>query len=139
MGQGACRGGARSDVIGWCLTGEPEPRMEMTRQTSSYTDDHGWLITPRAIASLATVVGLVYTLHAPVRYVLHLGDTVEVLNARVATLETEIDQQRGTIAAAALVLESQTRAREAAPSTLSPARGEPVDATPRRTARRTSN
>jgi hypothetical protein len=113
--------------------------MQMTRQTSSYTDDHGWLITPRAIASLATVVGLVYTLHAPVRYVLHLGDTVEVLNARVATLETEIDQQRGTIAAAALVLESQTRAREAAPSTLSPARGEPVDATPRRTARRTSN
>ena len=82
--------------------------MQMTRQTSpSYTDDHGWLITPRAIASLAAVVGLVYTLHAPVRYVLHLGDTVDILNARVASLETEVDQQRSTIAAAAVVLEGR--------------------------------
>ena len=110
----------------------------MTQQTSTDTDDHGWLITPRAIASLATVVGLVYTLHAPVRYVLHLGDTVDVLNARVATLETEIDQQRGTIAAAAIVLESRTRERDAAPSTLAAPRPEPVDEAPHRAARRAS-
>ena len=139
VGQGACRGDGRDDVIGWCLTGEPEPRMQMTRQSSTHTDDHGWLITPRALASLATVVGLVYTLHAPVRYVLHLGDTVDVLNARVATLETEIDQQRGTIAAAALVLESRTREREAAPASLATAPAEPVDRTPRHSARRDTN
>jgi hypothetical protein len=96
--------------------------MQMPRQTStSYADDHGWLITPRAIASLATVVGLAYTLHAPVRYVLHLGDTVDALNIRVATLETEVEQQRGTIAAAELVLESRTR-DEANPPAASPRR-----------------
>jgi hypothetical protein len=110
--------------------------MQMTRQNLSLnTDDRGWLITPRAIASLATVVGLVYTLHAPVRYVLHLGDTVEVLNARVASLETEIDQQRGTIAAATLVLESRTRDEtEASRPSPHPDRG--VDATPARQTRR---
>ena len=109
--------------------------MQMTRQTVSLnTDDHGWLITPRAIATLATVVGLAYTLHAPVRYVLHLGDTVEVLNARVASLETEIDQQRGTIAAAALVLESRTRDEtEASKPSPRPDRG--VDAAPQRLTR----
>ena len=63
------------------------------------TDDHGWLITPRALTSLATVVGLVYTLHAPVRYILQMGATVDSLNARVAHLETAIDQQHSIIAA----------------------------------------
>jgi len=77
----------------------------MTRQNPvPITDDHGWLITPRALTSLATAVGLVYTLHAPVRYVMHMGATVDALDARVATLETEIDHQRGTIAAAELML-----------------------------------
>ena len=72
----------------------------MPRQSSSsISDDHGFLITPRALTSVATIVGLVYTLHAPVRYVLHVGETVDALTARIATLETEIDQQRGTIAA----------------------------------------
>ncbi|MFL5561811.1 MAG: hypothetical protein ACJ79K_10080 [Gemmatimonadaceae bacterium] len=70
-------------------------------------DDQGWLITPRALTSVATVVGLVYTLHAPVRYVLHVGETVDVLSTRVAALETEIDQQRGTIAAAESVLQRE--------------------------------
>ncbi|HET9002617.1 MAG TPA: hypothetical protein VFN39_01330 [Gemmatimonadaceae bacterium] len=77
----------------------------MTRQSSApIPDDHGWLITPRALTSLATAVGLVYTLHAPVRYVMRMGADVDALNARVASLETEIDHQRGTIAAAEMVL-----------------------------------
>ena len=77
----------------------------MPRQSSApIPDDHGWLITPRALTSLATAVGLVYTLHAPVRYVMRMGADVDALNARVASLETEIDHQRGTIAAAKLVL-----------------------------------
>ena len=77
----------------------------MTRQSSApIPDDHGWLITPRALTSLATAVGLVYTLHAPVRYVMRMGADVDALSARVASLETEIDHQRGTIAAAELVI-----------------------------------
>ena len=87
----------------------------MTRQhLTPSTDDHGWLITPRALTSLATVVGLVYTLHAPVRYVLRMGDSLEALNSRVSTLETEIDHQRGTIAAAELLLLAQNRSDSAA-------------------------
>ena len=77
----------------------------MPRQNpSTIADDHGWLITPRALTTVATIVGLVYTLHAPVRYVLHVGATVDALTARVATLETELEQQRGTIAAAELMI-----------------------------------
>ena len=102
----------------------------MTREQSSPTsDEHGWLITPRALTSVATIVGLVYTLHAPVRYVLRVGATVDALTARVATLETEIDQQRGTIAAAELALlnrtseplvkSAQTAAKQAASSSAS--------------------
>ena len=82
----------------------------MTRQSSAtIPDDHGWLITPRALTSLATAVGLVYTLHAPVRYVMRMGADVDALNARVASLETEIDHQRGIIAAAELVLLDRER------------------------------
>ena len=84
--------------------------MQMPRQTPApYADDHGWLITPRALTSVATVVGLVYTLHTPVRYVIQMGASVDALNARVANLETEIDQQRGTIAAAELILLDRNR------------------------------
>ena len=80
----------------------------MTRQSSApIPDDHGWLITPRALTSLATAVGLVYTLHAPVRYVMRMGADVDALNARVASLEAEIDHQRGTIAAAELILDRE--------------------------------
>ena len=87
--------------------------MPMTRQNPSpIADDHGWLITPRALTSVATAVGLVYTLHAPVRYVLRVGASVDALGARVATLETEIDHQRSIIAAAEIVLAEQ-REREA--------------------------
>ncbi len=77
----------------------------MPRQNpSTIADDPGWLITPRALTSVATIVGLVYTLHAPVRYVLEVGATVDALTARVAALETELDQQRRTVAAAELML-----------------------------------
>lgn len=77
----------------------------MTRQhPAPIPDDHGWLITPRALTSVATAVGLVYTLHAPVRYVMRMGADVDALNARVASLETEIDHQRSTVAAAEMVL-----------------------------------
>ena len=84
----------------------------MTRQNSvPIPNDHGWLITPRALTSLATAVGLVYTLHAPVRYVMRMGADVDALTARVASLEAEIDHQRGTIAAAELlVLDRDERA-----------------------------
>lgn len=84
------------------------------------TDDHGWLITPRALTSLATVVGLVYTLHAPVRYILQMGATVASLDARVAILETVIDQQRGTIAAAELILSDRDRRESTAQSEATP-------------------
>jgi hypothetical protein len=95
----------------------------MTRQSSApIPDDHGWLITPRALTSLATAVGLVYTLHAPVRYVMRMGADVDALNARVASLEAEIDQQRGTIAAAELLLDRERQPasdeREAAATAL---------------------
>jgi hypothetical protein len=96
----------------------------MTRQHPvPSTDDHGWLITPRALTSLATAVGLVYTLHAPVRYVMRIGANVDALNARVASLETEIDHQRGTIAAAEMVIldrEQQPGANPPAPASISP-------------------
>ena len=84
----------------------------MTRQSSApIPDDHGWLITPRALTSLATAVGLVYTLHAPVRYVMRMGADVDALTARVASLEAEIDHQRSTVAAAELlVLDREERA-----------------------------
>ena len=92
----------------------------MTRQSSApIPDDHGWLITPRALTSLATAVGLVYTLHAPVRYVMRMGADVDALNARVASLETEIDHQRGTIAAAELILDRERQPAAAEPAAAS--------------------
>jgi hypothetical protein len=97
----------------------------MTRQSAPpITDDHGWLITPRALTSLATAVGLVYTLHAPVRYVMRMGATLDALSARVASLETEIDHQRGTIAAAELIVldrDQRPADSESKPTSTSPA------------------
>ena len=62
------------------------------RNAPPIDDDHGWLITPRALTSVATVVGLIYTLYAPVRYVLQIGATVDALNVRVAAIEAERDR-----------------------------------------------
>jgi hypothetical protein len=72
------------------------------------------------LTSLATAVGLVYTLHAPVRYVMRMGADVDALNARVASLETEIDHQRGTIAAAELIILERDQRPGASPLDLSP-------------------
>jgi hypothetical protein len=108
---------AAADVIGLCHISEPEREMHMPRQNASTTGhDDGWLITPRALTSVATIVGLVYTLHAPVRYILHVGATVDALTVRVATLETVIDQQRSSIAAAERAL--LDRRSDAEPSLL---------------------
>ena len=113
MGRGRAARAGQAMSSGCVISVNPTSK-PMTRQHPiPSTDDHGWLITPRALTSLATVVGLVYTLHAPVRYVMRIGDTVDALKARVTTLETEIDQQRGTIAAAELVLVDHDRRRAA--------------------------
>ena len=109
----------------------------MTRQSSApITDDHGWLITPRALTSLATAVGLVYTLHAPVRYVMRMGADVDALNARVAALETEIDHQRGTIAAAELILDRERHPAIAEPAAAASAREPAPRSDPGRARRR---
>ena len=103
----------------------------MTRQHPvPIADDHGWLITPRALTSLATAVGLVYTLHAPVRYVMRMGASVDALTTRVATLETELDHQRGTIAAAQLLLLDREQAG-ALPRADSPSRAADPSPIPR--------
>ena len=57
-------------------------------------EDHGWLITPRALTSLATAVSLVYVLHQPVRYVMHVAATVDALTSRIAALESEVARER---------------------------------------------
>lgn len=57
-------------------------------------DDHGWLVTPRAITTLATVVSLIYALHQPVRWAMQVAASVDALGARVATLEGELALER---------------------------------------------
>ena len=57
-------------------------------------DDHGWLVTPRALTTLATVVSLIYALHQPVRWVMQVAATVDALGARVAALEGEVARER---------------------------------------------
>lgn len=88
------------------------------RNAPSIDDDRGWLITPRALTSVATVVGLIYTLYAPVRYVLQIGATVDALNARVAALEIErVPLRRGNAAVERVVLPT----RPGAPAVTPPA------------------
>jgi hypothetical protein len=57
-------------------------------------EERGWLITPRALTSLATAVSLVYVLHQPVRYVMHVAATVDALTARITALEGEVARER---------------------------------------------
>ncbi|HEX8848328.1 MAG TPA: hypothetical protein VF761_02255 [Gemmatimonadaceae bacterium] len=57
-------------------------------------DDHGWLVTPRALTTLATIVSLIYALHQPVRWVMQVAATVDMLGARVAALEGEVARER---------------------------------------------
>jgi len=81
------------------------------RNAPPIDDDHGWLITPRALTSVATAVGLIYTLYVPVRYVLQIGATVDALNARVAALEIE----RAPLGRGSAVVERVARAARPGP------------------------
>jgi hypothetical protein len=49
--------------------------------------EDGWTITPRAVTTIATIITILYSLHAPVRYVMEIASSVEALNTRVAALE----------------------------------------------------
>ena len=97
--------------MGWCLLHEAmngaKPRLLIGRtQTQvgnamSYSERHsdssidaaprpredGWMVTPRAVTMIATIITILYSLHAPVRYVLGLANSVESLSGRVAALE----------------------------------------------------
>jgi hypothetical protein len=64
--------------------------------------DDGWMITPRAITTVATIITILYSLHAPVRYVLSLANSVDVLSTRVAALEAVIAHQEERAEAAEL-------------------------------------
>ena len=66
----------------------------MPHDSTHVPDERGWLVTPRALTTLATVVSLVYTLHQPVRYVMHVAADVDALQARVAALEGELADRR---------------------------------------------
>ena len=71
-----------------------------------HPESDGWTITPRAITTIATILGILYSLHAPVRYVLSVGSSVESLSARVATLETLVAREQERAAAAEARLEA---------------------------------
>jgi hypothetical protein len=76
----------------------PDTPADAARQPQS----DGWTVTPRAITTIATILAILYSLHAPVRYVLGVGSSVESLAARVAALETLVarEQERATAAEA---------------------------------------
>jgi hypothetical protein len=66
----------------------------------------GWTITPRAITTIATILAILYSLHAPVRYVLGVGSSVESLAARVSALETIVAREQERAASAEARLEA---------------------------------
>ena len=66
----------------------------MPHDSVHLADERGWLVTPRALTSIATAVSLVYVLHQPVRYVMHVAETVEALSVRISTLEGELSRER---------------------------------------------
>ena len=68
----------------------------------------GWMITPRAITTIATILAILYSLHAPVRYVLGVGSSVESLAARVSALETVVAREQERTASAEARLEAIT-------------------------------
>ena len=85
-------------------------------------EEHGWLVTPRALTSLATAVSLVYVLHQPVRYVMHVAATVDALTSRITALEDEVARERerrGSADAelAAIVARADSARRPARPAT----------------------
>ena len=78
-----------------------------TDATPSSPSD-GWIITPRAITTIATLLAILYSLHAPVRYVLGVGSSVESLAARVSVLETTVAREQERAAAAEARIEAIT-------------------------------
>jgi len=74
----------------------------------SHPRDDGWMITPRAITTIATLLAILYSLHAPVRYVLGVGSSVESLAARVSVLETTVAREQERAAAAEARIEAIT-------------------------------
>ena len=82
----------------------PDTPADTARQPQS----DGWTVTPRAITTIATILAILYSLHAPVRYVLGVGSSVESLAARVAALETLVAREHERAAAAEARLEAIT-------------------------------
>lgn len=76
--------------------------------------EDGWMITPRSVTMIATIITILYSLHTPVRYVLDIASSVEALTNRVAALEAIAahDAER------AAELERQERADLQRPATI---------------------
>ena len=75
---------------------------DATSESIPRSRDDGWMITPRAITTVATIITILYSLHAPVRYVLTLASSVDALSSRVAALEAVIAHQEERAEAAEL-------------------------------------
>ena len=58
----------------------------MSQDALSSAGEHLPLVNPRALTTLATAVSLVYALHQPVRWIMHVAERVDAMDARVAAL-----------------------------------------------------
>jgi hypothetical protein len=75
--------------------------------------EDGWTVTPRAITTIATIITILYSLQAPVRYVLALANTVDALTGRVTALEAIAAHEAGRQSTSGLRVDA-TRGRGAA-------------------------
>jgi hypothetical protein len=76
--------------------------------TATHPQSDGWTVTPRAITMIATILAILYSLHAPVRYVLAVGSSLESLTARVTALETLVAREQERAASAEARLQAIT-------------------------------
>ena len=60
---------------------------DASTELTSHTHQDGWTITPRALTTIATILTILYSLQAPVRYVIAVVSSVDALERRVTTLE----------------------------------------------------
>ena len=74
----------------------PKHPSDAPNDTTARAHDDGWTVTPRALTTIATIITILYSLNAPVRYILAVASSVEILERRVAALETIVarDAQR---------------------------------------------
>ena len=72
----------------------PKRNQDNMTDATPHTRDDGWMITPRAISTIATVITILYSLQTPVRYVLALANSVDSLTGRVAALEAIVARQQ---------------------------------------------